>query len=126
VIRIRSFSQNTRDSVLEQLKDLEKQGTAQCKSLALPAMVGLTEPMPGTGADAFVIDLRGNPGGYLGGGIDTARLFLPAYEKIVTVIGRTGIAEEYTTTEDGNDSQDLISWSCPLRSPVDVGGQGWS
>jgi len=54
-----------------------------------------------TGIDAVVIDLRGNPGGYLGGGIDTARIFLPSYEKIVSVIGRTGIVEDYTTTEDG-------------------------
>lgn len=48
-----------------------------------------------------MIDLRGNPGGFLGGGIDTAKLFLPAYEKITSVKGKTGIVEEYQTTEDG-------------------------
>lgn len=47
------------------------------------------------------MDLRGNPGGYLGGGIDTAKIFLPGSERIVSVIGRTGIQEEYVTTEDG-------------------------
>lgn len=57
-----------------------------------------------TGCQAFVIDLRGNPGGFLGGGIDTARLFLPAVEKITSVVGRTGIVEEYQTTDDGEDS----------------------
>lgn len=54
-----------------------------------------------SGCQAFVIDLRGNPGGFLGGGIDTAKLFLPAYEKITSVKGKTGIVEEYQTTEDG-------------------------
>lgn len=78
VIRIRSFSQTTAETVAKELDKLEKSGIS-----------------------AVVIDLRGNPGGFLGGGIDTARLFLPSTEKIVSVSGRTGIVEDYQTTDDG-------------------------
>jgi len=81
VIRIRSFSQTTADTVAAELDKLEKQGIA-----------------------ALVLDLRGNPGGFLGGGIDTARLFLPSYEKIVSVVGRTGIVEDYQTTDEGRET----------------------
>jgi len=81
VIRIRSFSQTTADTVAAELEKLEKEGIS-----------------------AVVIDLRGNPGGFLGGGIDTARLFLPAYEKIVSVVGKTGIVEEYQTTDEGRET----------------------
>ena len=81
VIRIRSFSQTTADTVAAELDKLEKAGIS-----------------------ALIIDLRGNPGGFLGGGIDTARLFLPSYEKIVSVVGKTGIVEEYQTTDEGRDT----------------------
>lgn len=81
VIRIRSFSQTTAGTVAQELNKLEKSGIS-----------------------AIVIDLRGNPGGFLGGGIDTARLFLPSYEKIVSVVGKTGIVEDYQTTDEGVDT----------------------
>lgn len=81
VIRIRSFSQTTAETVKQELDKLEKSGIS-----------------------AIVIDLRGNPGGFLGGGIDTARLFLPSYEKIVSVVGKTGIVEDYQTTDEGVDT----------------------
>lgn len=82
VIRIRSFSQTTADTVAQELDKLEKGGIS-----------------------AIVIDLRGNPGGFLGGGIDTAKLFLPSYEKIVSVVGKTGIVEDYQSTEEGRDTE---------------------
>ena len=82
VIRLRSFSQTTAETVGQELDKLEKQGIS-----------------------ALVLDLRGNPGGFLGGGIDTARLFLPAYEKIVSVVGKTGIVEDYQTTDEGRETQ---------------------
>ena len=40
-------------------------------------MEAALESLSGQGAKAFVLDLRGNSGGYFPGGVDVARLFLP-------------------------------------------------
>ncbi|CAM9662014.1 unnamed protein product, partial [Hapterophycus canaliculatus] len=53
------------------------------------------------GAQSIVLDLRHNPGGFFPGGIDVARLFLPADEKIVSVVDRNGISDTYETIATG-------------------------
>lgn len=40
------------------------------------------------GASSFVLDLRGNTGGYFPGGIDVARLFLKAESPITYVVDK--------------------------------------
>eukprot|EP00611_Tribonema_gayanum_P003978 TRINITY_DN13203_c0_g1_i2.p1 TRINITY_DN13203_c0_g1~~TRINITY_DN13203_c0_g1_i2.p1 ORF type:complete len:397 (+),score=91.13 TRINITY_DN13203_c0_g1_i2:46-1236(+) len=52
------------------------------------------------GATAFVVDLRHNPGGFFPGGIDAARVFLPAGCTIVSVVDRNGIGDTFATADD--------------------------
>ena len=40
--------------------------------------------------DVIVIDIRGNVGRYMLAGVDTAKLFSPANERIVSEVGRSG------------------------------------
>lgn len=75
VVRIKSFSSTTSDDVKAAIADLRKGG----------------------GLDAVALDLRGNVGGLLTGGIDTARTFLPAGRDIVFVIGKTGVVLAQST-----------------------------
>ena len=50
---------------------------------------------------AQVLDLRGNGGGSLEGGIETAKLFLRAEAKVVDVIDQRGAPFGYVANEDG-------------------------
>lgn len=85
VIRIKSFSGTTSDTVASAFKDLKKQG---CK--------------------AFVFDLRGNPGGLLPGGVDTASLFLEQDKPVVYVVSKTGIIDSQLTLGTGIDIESPI------------------
>jgi C-terminal processing protease CtpA/Prc len=67
VIQIKSFSGTTADLVKEAWEDLKKKG-----------------------ATAFLIDLRGNPGGLLTGGVDAASLFLDGSKPIVFTVNKNG------------------------------------
>jgi carboxyl-terminal processing protease len=87
VIRIKSFSGTTAATVAEKLKDLKAKGCA-----------------------SFVIDCRGNPGGLLPGGVDTASLFLDANEPVVFVVNKKGVEDSQATLGPGID----------LESPVVV------
>jgi carboxyl-terminal processing protease len=49
----------------------------------------------------LVLDLRGNGGGSLDGGIGTARLFLKSGERMVTVVDKRGTPLTYDAVEDG-------------------------
>jgi len=80
VIRIKSFSGTTVATVQEALTDLKKKG-----------------------AEAFVLDVRGNPGGLLPGGVDTAALFLPANTPLVFVVDKKGIQDNQITYQDGTE-----------------------
>ena len=62
-VRIKQFSTTTADDVQAALKSL-------------------------SGAQAYVIDLRGNSGGYFPGGIDVARLLLPPQSPITYVVDK--------------------------------------
>ncbi|CAM9256254.1 unnamed protein product [Ascophyllum nodosum] len=57
------------------------------------------------GAEAILLDLRHNPGGFFPGGIDVARLFLHSDETIVSVVDRHGISDRYSTVASGQFSE---------------------
>jgi carboxyl-terminal processing protease len=80
VIRIKSFSGTTASTVASQFKDLKKQG-----------------------AQSFVIDVRGNPGGLLPGGVETASLFLDADKPVVYVVNKKGVVDAQSTFTAGAD-----------------------
>ena len=78
IIRIKNFSGTTSDTVKSELLALKKKG-----------------------ASNFVLDLRGNPGGLLPGGVDTASLFLEANKPVVFVVDKKGIVDAQSTLVDG-------------------------
>jgi len=80
VIRIKSFSGTTALKVTEMLQDLKRKG-----------------------AQAFVLDVRRNPGGLLPGGVDTASLFLDANQPIVFTITKSGLVDAQETLKAGLD-----------------------
>ncbi|GFH60776.1 hypothetical protein CTEN210_17252 [Chaetoceros tenuissimus] len=79
VVRIKSFSGTTAQTVSDALDELKKKG-----------------------AEAFVLDVRGNPGGLLPGGVDTASLFLPADKPLVFVVDKKGTQDNQATYKDGS------------------------
>ena len=80
VVRIKSFSGTTAETVKSALEDLKKKG-----------------------AQYYVLDLRGNPGGLLPGGVDTASLFLEANKPVVFVVNKSGVVDSQATLSDGFD-----------------------
>ena len=65
------------------------------------------------GAQAIVIDLRGNVGGYMPAGIDTAKVFLAGRRAIVAEVNRAGQATAYYADGIGSET------SMPLYILVD-------
>lgn len=80
VIRIKSFSGTTANTVAEKFDDLKRKG-----------------------AQAVVIDVRGNPGGLLPGGVDTASLFLKDNAPVVFVVNKSGTVDAQSTFTTGID-----------------------
>lgn len=80
VIRIKSFSGTTAATVKTELESLKKQG-----------------------AKNFVLDLRGNPGGLLPGGVETASLFLDDNKEVVFVVNKKGVVDAQKTFTTGID-----------------------
>lgn len=80
VVRIKSFSGTTASTVKDAIDSLKRNG-----------------------AKSFVIDLRGNPGGLLPGGTDTAGLFLEANVPTVFVVDKKGMVDAQSTYQDGID-----------------------
>ncbi|KAG8458130.1 hypothetical protein KFE25_011685 [Diacronema lutheri] len=78
VLEIRSFSSETPSQVEAALRSADARG-----------------------ARAIVVDLRGNGGGSLQGGIDAARLFLPDGATIVSVADRTGVPRVFAAENGG-------------------------
>jgi carboxyl-terminal processing protease len=65
------------------------------------------ESLQSEGLRSLILDLRGNPGGVLDGGVGVADLFLPAEQAIVETRGRaTGQSETYSAT-GGDDFPEL-------------------
>lgn len=85
VIRIKNFSGTTAEAVGKQWKDLRKKG-----------------------AKTMVMDLRGNPGGLLPGGVDTASLFLESNSPVVFVVNKQGIVDAQSTFASGFDLETPI------------------
>ena len=92
VIRIKSFSGTTADTVKSELDELKKKGVK-----------------------AIAIDLRGDPGGLLPGGVDTASLFLDANRPVVFVVDKKGVVDAQSTFAAGVDTE------TPLVLLVDSG-----
>ncbi|CAM9823023.1 unnamed protein product, partial [Ectocarpus sp. 13 AM-2016] len=84
IVRIKSFSSNTAGDV--------KAAVERFKS---------------SGVSRIVVDLRGNVGGLLPGGIDTAGLFLDSGKDVVFIIRKNGSVEGRTTLEAGPQAQGL-------------------
>lgn len=80
VIRIKNFSGTTANTVQQQLNELVQKGSS---------------------TDAVVIDCRGNPGGLLPGGVDTAALFLPDNAPVVFVVNSKGVTDAQSTYTTG-------------------------
>jgi len=78
VVRIKNFSGTTAGTVSTQLASLQKQG-----------------------AQVLLVDLRGNPGGLLPGGVDTASLFLEADKPVVFVVNKKGVVDAQSTFTTG-------------------------
>lgn len=80
VIRIKNFSGTTAPTVATTLKEFKARGVS-----------------------AYVLDLRGNPGGLLPGGVDTAALFLDANLPVVFVVNKSGVVDSQATLATGMD-----------------------
>ncbi|CAM9723203.1 unnamed protein product [Scytosiphon promiscuus] len=93
IVRIKSFSSNTVGDVRAAVERLKSKG-----------------------ASRIVVDLRGNVGGLLPGGIDTAGLFLDAGKDVVFIIRKNGSVEGRATLEAGPYAQ-----GAPLTLLVDKG-----
>lgn len=76
LIRVPSFNVDTPRQIIEGRRSLVNNGNG-----------GGTMTTPSV--DAIAIDIRGNVGGYMTAGVDTAKLFLPANKRIITEVGRT-------------------------------------
>jgi carboxyl-terminal processing protease len=61
------------------------------------------------GAKSFLFDLRGNPGGLLPGGIETASLFLESNKPVVFVVSNKGVVSAEETFADGIDTTTPIT-----------------
>ncbi|MBK5292457.1 MAG: PDZ domain-containing protein [Acidobacteriia bacterium] len=59
------------------------------------------EKLGGASLLGLVLDLRGNPGGVLTAGLETAALFLPPGKKLLSIRGRARQAEETSVPERG-------------------------
>jgi carboxyl-terminal processing protease len=86
VIRVKSFSGTTASMVSEQWTELQKK----------------------SGAKSLLLDLRGNPGGLLPGGVDTASLFLEANKPVVYIVSNKGVVDSQQTFTNGVDLESPI------------------
>ena len=81
IVRIKNFSGTTADVVKSETEGLKKKG-----------------------ATYLVLDMRGNPGGLLPGGVDTASLFLESNRPVVYVVNMNGVVDAHQCTlTDGID-----------------------
>jgi len=79
VVRVPVFSQETVSQVIDALKEMRD-------------------------ADAIVMDLRGNAGGYMPAGVDVAKLFLPPKTRVISEIDKTGRATIYVSDGIGSNT----------------------
>ena len=55
-------------------------------------------------AEVLVVDLRGNPGGYMPAGVDVAKLFLPPKARVISEVDRSGRATIFINDGVGSDT----------------------
>lgn len=72
---------------------------AQFSANAVPELTKAVQRLEQQGADAYVLDLRNNPGGLLQSGIETARLWLDG-GTIVYTVNRQGILGSFEASEE--------------------------
>jgi carboxyl-terminal processing protease len=77
LIRIPSFNIDTPRQIIEGRRSLVNNDNGSGTMSTTPSV------------DAIAIDIRGNVGGYMPAGVDTAKLFLPAKKRIISEVGRT-------------------------------------
>jgi carboxyl-terminal processing protease len=77
-LKLAAFSQNAGQAVRDAIRDLQ-----------------------GEGVDAYVLDLRSNPGGLVQSAADVARLFLAGHPTLFTVSGREGEQLQEVALEEG-------------------------
>ena len=84
-----------------------KVGFIRIKQFSTTTADDVKAALEGFGGDAkaFVLDLRGNTGGYFPGGVDVARLFLPAERDITFVVDKRQQVTTYNTFTDGAYTQ---------------------
>jgi len=80
LIKVASFNQETEQLVMDALKELKKPYSA------------------------VVLDLRGNPGGYMPAGVDVAKLFLPPQARVISEVDKSGRAKVYVNDGVGSDT----------------------
>eukprot|EP00547_Thalassionema_nitzschioides_P006704 CAMPEP_0194218932 /NCGR_PEP_ID=MMETSP0156-20130528/24855_1 /TAXON_ID=33649 /ORGANISM="Thalassionema nitzschioides, Strain L26-B" /LENGTH=415 /DNA_ID=CAMNT_0038948447 /DNA_START=394 /DNA_END=1641 /DNA_ORIENTATION=+ len=90
LLKVTSFSQETAGQMIDALREVKSMG-----------------------AEAIVVDLRGNVGGYMPAGVDAAKLFLPARAHIIAEVNRAGSFTGYDADGIGSDT------SFPLYLLVD-------
>ena len=81
VIRVPSFNVDTPRQVVE--------GRRSFVNYDNGSGTMATDTAASTKVDAIAIDIRGNVGGYMSAGVETAKLFLPANRRIISEVGRT-------------------------------------
>ena len=80
VIKVSSFNLETEKQVIEALDEVRR-------------------------TSAVVLDLRGNPGGYMPAGINVAKLFLPPQARVISEVDKSGRATVYTNDGVGSETQ---------------------
>ncbi len=103
VVKIKSFSGTTASTVQEALESLKKKG-----------------------AEAIVLDVRGNPGGLLPGGVDTAALFLEANKPLVFVVDKKGVQVRSFGNITNSIHFDSVRFSTIVFSGQSVHLPGWN
>jgi len=82
VVRIRGFSQETEKQLLDAVQSVKP-------------------------VDYLVVDLRGNAGGYMPAGVESAKMFLPGGAIVTTEVTRDGPREPYTAEGIGTETMPL-------------------
>lgn len=104
IIKINSFTRETEQAFRRELKQLtfvsqdggDSQTATETQTIpSSPALEAIS---------AIAIDLRGNLGGYMPGGVDVAKIFLPPRTRIVSEVDKTGRATIYINDGVGSET----------------------
>ncbi|KAL3763565.1 hypothetical protein ACHAW5_008108, partial [Stephanodiscus triporus] len=94
LLRVPSFSTETAGQIVDGLRSVTTTAIVAPSSIVYDGGGGRAA------IDAIAIDIRGNVGGYMPGGVDAAKLFLPAGDRIISEVGRSGTSSK-TYNADG-------------------------